>query len=841
MSQSQFSDFASSFYGEFSDSQVLTPPASTQTQEPWESRILRSGDLTPTPVPSSLTRVGSDRRKTFLLYDKMVHSEWVDWWLGTEYGSKSKINWDSRRHTEVWDGYHQVAQIIDGAPKVMCKRCGKILEHPYSTSPGSIGSRVQYHGTSTIMKHLRTAGCRRSDNKRNSEITKFLQTEAESSATPFSCQEWEEDILQFLTLNRLPFNLVEYTSFKRLFHKARSAPAILPFPSADTIRRRLGSIVKDRQQRILRTLPPRSKISIALDCWTSPFSQAFIAITGYFIDADWVYREVLLGFKPVSGSHTGDNLSGVLLETLVEHEITDRVFGLTTDNASNNKTLATALQQALPDRVFITRIPCLAHVIQLSLNQLLSRIKAGPTNDSTETKWTEKQSNLARQNAKQQSDSYQISSTLNKIRFLAVYINASPQRRETFCGLQITDIKIVPIQDVRTRWNSTYLMLRRAKRLRSIFTLFCTEYDCEEMLPSEQEWRQIDYLLSITEPFFDYTTQLSKTRDITAHYVFMIYNKLFAHLEQSMKQLRRKRVVWKKQMLDALEAGRIKLDEYYSQTDSIRGHIYAISTMLAPVNKFQFFHTADWDQHWRDIYRSSFREALAPYQAMLASDIQASGTSIAIAEPSSVLDSMLTGPGPGGHPARLPVSDEISQYLDSDPISINPLTFWKEHQSRFPAIAALARDALSFPATGAGVERLFNTARDICHYRRGRIKSKTIEDLMMFLCTSRFDMEEQEAKLLKEFFTWDEIEAAKEEKDGKIDLIEVDLISDTEEQEDEIDHQDKNQDLIELDETSVSAGEHNAGPDPSLPPNQTQIRASGRKRKSREDDVFEYH
>jgi hypothetical protein len=223
------------------------------------------------------------------------------------------------------------------------------------------------------------------------------------------------------------------------------------------MRRRLGSIVKDRQQRILRTLPPRSKISIALDCWTSPFSQAFMAITGYFIDADWVYREVLLGFKPVSGSHTGDKLSSVLLETLVEHEITDRVFGLTTDNASNNKTLATALQQALPDEAFITRIPCLAHVIQLSLNQLLSRIKAGPTNDSTETKWPEKQSNLARENAKQRSNSYQISSTLNKVRYLAVYINASSQRRETFCGLQITDVKIIPIQDVRTRWNSTIL------------------------------------------------------------------------------------------------------------------------------------------------------------------------------------------------------------------------------------------------------------------------------------------------------------------------------------------------------------------------------------------------
>jgi hypothetical protein len=103
------------------------------------------------------------------------------------------------------------------------------------------------------------------------------------------------------------------------------------------------------------------------------------------------------------------------------------------------------------------------------------------------------------------------------------------------------------------------------------------------MLLSEQGWWQIDYLLYITEPFFDYTTQLSKTRDVTAHYVFKIYNKLYDHLERSQVQLRRKRVPWKKQMLVALEAGRSKLDEYYSQSDDIKANIYAISTMLAPV------------------------------------------------------------------------------------------------------------------------------------------------------------------------------------------------------------------------------------------------------------------
>ncbi|KAG0157773.1 hypothetical protein PDIDSM_4958 [Penicillium digitatum] len=320
--------------------------------------------------------------------------------------------------------------------------------------------------------------------------------------------------------------------------------------------------------------------------------------------------------------------------------------------------------------------------------------------------------------------------------------------------------------------------------------LFCTEYDCEEMLLSEQEWRQIDYLLCITEPFFDYTTQLSKTRDVTAHYVFKIYNKLFDHLERSQAQLRRKRVPWKKQMLEALEAGRSKLDEYYSQADDLRGNIYAISTMLAPVNKFKFFSPV-----------IGIRNGEIPIDLLL-------NKPLFHIKHNSRLEEMLDG----RDIQPRAITDEISQYLDS------------EHQARFPAIAALARDTLSFPATGAGVERLFNTARDIF----------TIV---------------VEATLLEKFFSQDELEAAKEEREEKLSEIEVDPISDTEEQEDEL--EDKPGDAIEVviedrpedipEERPLPTSEYGRPCSPSLPPTCTQTRALGRKRKSREDDLFEYH
>jgi hypothetical protein len=57
-----------------------------------------------------------------------------------------------------------------------------------------------------------------------------------------------------------------------------------------------------------------------------------------------------------------------------------------------------------------------------------------------------------------------------------------------------------------------------------------------------EEWRQIDYLLYLTKPFFDFTSVLTKTKDITIHGVFSVYNKLFDHLEHSIQQLSRKKV-----------------------------------------------------------------------------------------------------------------------------------------------------------------------------------------------------------------------------------------------------------------------------------------------------------
>lgn len=175
---------------------------------------------------------------------------------------------------------------------------------------------------------------------------------------------------------------------------AQRAPARPQIPSAKTIRRRLEDAVIERQRGVLQKLPTDGKLSVALDCWTSPFQQAFIAVTAYFLDNNWNYREILLGFQPLHGTHSGVNLSAILLELLQKHQITDRVLAITTDNASNNSTMMSSIQDSIQtleigNDTTIIKVPCLAHVIQLSLKQLLRQMKANPKNDAAEVQWSE--------------------------------------------------------------------------------------------------------------------------------------------------------------------------------------------------------------------------------------------------------------------------------------------------------------------------------------------------------------------------------------------------------------------------------------------------------------------
>ncbi|POW13177.1 hypothetical protein PSTT_03916 [Puccinia striiformis] len=75
-------------------------------------------------------------------------------------------------------------------------------------------------------------------------------------------------------------------------------------------------------------------------------------------------------------------------------------------------------------------------------------------------------------------------------------------------------------------------------------------------------------------------------------------------------------------------------------------------------------------------------------------------------------------------------TNELKKYLEGAyPLGKkgDPLNWWMTHQSEFPRLASVARDALACSATSATVERTFSAAADVCSPGRNSLAASTIE------------------------------------------------------------------------------------------------------------------
>ncbi len=105
-----------------------------------------------------------------------------------------------------------------------------------------------------------------------------------------------------------------------------------------------------------------------------------IAITAHWIDKHWNLHEALLDFKRLHGSHKGRKLAKSIFDTLMEFNIAEKLFCITTDNASNNQKAMKHLTMLLKKKKIRWKweehhISCLNHVIDLAVQAFLKSIK----------------------------------------------------------------------------------------------------------------------------------------------------------------------------------------------------------------------------------------------------------------------------------------------------------------------------------------------------------------------------------------------------------------------------------------------------------------------------------
>lgn len=160
----------------------------------------------------------------------------------------------------------------------------------------------------------------------------------------------------------------------------------ISFPRRTKLRSFLNTRFETVKQKLLAGKPKQTAISVTLDTWTSPNHLGFLGIVGSFIDSRWERKEVLLGFEPLSGAHTGSALAAVVQKTLYDYDIESHLLAITADNASNNRTLCQVLSEKLESKGIQwsakqNQLPCLAHVVQLIVNEIIKHLSIGARDD----------------------------------------------------------------------------------------------------------------------------------------------------------------------------------------------------------------------------------------------------------------------------------------------------------------------------------------------------------------------------------------------------------------------------------------------------------------------------
>lgn len=167
------------------------------------------------------------------------------------------------------------------------------------------------------------------------------------------------------------------------------------------------------------------------------------------------------------------------------------------------------------------------------------------------------------------------------------------------------------------------------------------------LLPNKEEWRQIEYLILITRPFFEFLNDLAIETDATTHLVLLMYRSLFQHIDGLIARLDLKTTPWKRGFMRALKVGRQILSSYYAKIQDMESQVYTVATVLAPAKKLSLFQSDEWNADAPDMFRLSLKSHVVPYQSSLSS-AKIRGSSL------SRLDTVLN------HDTR----DEVAEYLD---------------------------------------------------------------------------------------------------------------------------------------------------------------------------------
>ena len=134
---------------------------------------------------------------------------------------------------------------------------------------------------------------------------------------------------------------------------------------------------------------------------------------------------------------------------------------------------------------------------------------------------------------------FDASSIIQRIRKIVKTVRNSPQERKIFSDIVSSTLPGSPLNlllDVKTRWNSTYLMLKRALDLQKAVEMYLLRNEKIKAYCtlSSVEWMALSEVVTLLEPMEEATRYLSKSKYPTISIALSIYAGLIEVINVSL-------------------------------------------------------------------------------------------------------------------------------------------------------------------------------------------------------------------------------------------------------------------------------------------------------------------
>jgi hypothetical protein len=643
----------------------------------------------------------------------------------TEKGGTLKRNALARN--EIWQFFRLYNEKKFSKSAVYCILCSKDIYYGTSHSTSNLEKHVMRHHKDEYKAVMNE---RAEKKQRNNSTGNFCQTKLSEYISVTNCPNFEDALLNWIVQTYQALNVIEHPLFREMLLTLNKKT---PLISHAKIRSLLSAKYYDVMVSIKKILK-MNQVSLTTDAWTSITKDGYVTCTIHFIEPNsWTLHCFSLGIFKKDGTSTANDVVGYTEAVLKTFEVTyDQLTCVVTDTESTMVAAGRLFKEKSYEAGGTTAWHgCIDHMLEL-ITKLAFK------------------------------DLPNSSGTMSACRSLVSFFNSSSQASSKLKNKSkaMLGVSLTVIQDVCTRWWSTYRMCERLLRLKSVLTVLNLEGDIRVSL-SEAQWAVVQDLTLLLKPFMVAQRLLEGESYVTISLIPFILYKIRNGLIQanqdpsSSPQVREVSGLMLTKFMEQFgsgEAGTVATDH---QVEGVRRRsqgipkIVLMSLFLDPRTKSAIgIPLPDQELIWHYIEMNLIALAISIGPPSIAARVTAEAEQcvnprlhqnqyaadvnnfLAELDDAEIDDDLwelddcndynhgidLIGKQ-GNWTAAEAVRREISKYKLSKGIKIRntatgkfncPLDWWRAHHSEYFYLSKLALKYLATPATSAPSERVFS-------------------------------------------------------------------------------------------------------------------------------------